>query len=108
MNSVIALFHVNLSVMLTGARSPKSTIKRFCSLVGKFGLGGGGGGHKKYFIIFLWNKKIIKKGYVGVFCEGWGGLWEQINYLLVLVRSSNITDGMLMGDVVTSCFLCKT
>lgn len=72
MNSVIALFHVNLSVMLTES---KSTIKRFCSLVGKFGLGGGG---------------------------------TQINYVLVLVRSSNITDGMLMGDVVTSCFLCKT
>lgn len=71
MNSVIALFHVNLSVMLTES---KSTIKRFCSLVGKFG----------------------------------SGVGAQINYVLVLVRSSNITDGMLMGDVVTSCFLCKT
>ena len=61
-------------VILTGVRSPKSTIKWFCSLVGNFFLGGGR---------------------------------AQINYVLVF-NSSNATNEMLMGDVVTSCFLCKT
>lgn len=52
MNSVITLFHDNLSVSLTVARSPKYIIKWFCSLVGKSAWVGGMGTNKYYVLVF--------------------------------------------------------
>lgn len=53
MNSVIALFHVNvhISVIFTGASSPESTVKWFAVLFGNW-VGGGERSQINYILVF--------------------------------------------------------
>ena len=70
MNSVIALFHVNLSVSLTGARSPKYTIKWFLQSCWEIGLFGGGRAQINYVLVFVSSNTTdeMLMGYVLISC----------------------------------------